>query len=130
MAEIQELCDHVAILNHGKLMLAGSVEMITRAHREYNLTLSRSLTDSEEKRLASLECVCEIKIASQRAINQNNGSVEYTFRLDLSSENSADQDKVISTLMHEILTMGITPRKFSEGRNLEKQFLDVTEKEK
>jgi ABC-2 type transport system ATP-binding protein len=130
MAEIQEICDHVAILNHGKLMLSGSVEAITRAHREYNMTLSRSLTDSEEKSLAALECVCEIKIDSQRTINPNNGSTEYTFRLDLSSDNSANQDKVISSLLHGILAMGITPHKFSEGRNLEKQFLDVTDKEK
>jgi len=126
MAEIQELCDHVAILDHGRLMLAGSVEEITLAHREYNLTLSRALTDSEEKCLTALEGVREIKMLSQRTIIQNNGSTEYTFKLDLSDHN-VNQDKVISTLLHNLLDMGVTLRGFTEGRNLEKQFLEVTD---
>jgi len=127
MAEIQELCDHVAILNHGKLMLAGSVQELTMAHREYNLTLSRPINESEEKSLTSIEGVSEIKMLSETAVIQNNVSAEYTFKLDLSDQNG-DQDNVISALLHNILEMGITPRRLNEGRNLEKQFLEVTDK--
>jgi ABC-2 type transport system ATP-binding protein len=126
MAEIQELCDHVAILNHGRLMLAGSVQEITLSHREYNLTLSRCLSAGEQKTLMALQGVSEIVMVSQNAIVQNNGPSEYTVRLDLSGENT-DQDKVISGILNEILKMGITPRRLNEGRNLEKQFLEVTD---
>jgi len=124
MAEIQEMCDHVAILNYGRLMLAGSVHEITLNHREYNLTLSRPLSANEQDCLLALNGVSEINISSQNITDQNSGSKEYTIKLDLSGDNM-NQDKLISALLQNILGMGITPRKLNEGRNLEKQFLAV-----
>ncbi|MGW8370557.1 MAG: AAA family ATPase, partial [Gammaproteobacteria bacterium] len=42
LAEVQALCDHVAILDHGKVVTYGSVAELTSASRELDVRLSRS----------------------------------------------------------------------------------------
>jgi len=125
LAEIQELCDHVAILDHGHLVLAESVDEITRADREYNLSLSRPLQDGELEQLSAIEGVRSIKILSRPSADPGKGSAEYLVILDLSA-NDVDQDSVISRLLRGVLDMGIAPRKLAEGRSLETQFLELT----
>lgn len=125
LAEIQELCDHVAILDHGHLVLAGSVDEITRSDREYNLCLSRPLQDSELERLTSIEGVRDIKLLSQAGADQAKGSAEYLVTLDLSADH-VTQDAVIADILRRVLDMGVTPRKLAEGRTLESHFLEVT----
>ncbi|MHC4462579.1 MAG: ABC transporter ATP-binding protein [Planctomycetota bacterium] len=125
LGEIQELCDHVAILDHGNLVLAGSVDEITRADREYNLCLSRPLKNSELERLSSIEGVRSITMLSQSGANQDKGTAEYLVTLDLSADH-VNQDAVIGAILRSILDMGVTPRKLAEGRSLESHFLEVT----
>jgi ABC-2 type transport system ATP-binding protein len=123
LAEIQELCDHVAILDHGQLVLAGAVDDITRARRECNLVLSRPLQDSESQRLHAIGGVRSLeRIAGSAGHAQ---SAEYIVSLDLSAQ-GVDQDSVIAALLKAILDMGVTPRRLTEGRSLETQFLEVT----
>lgn len=128
LSEIQELCDHVAIMDHGNLVLAGSVEEITCTNREYNICLSRPLQDNEIKRLISIEGVHNIRMLSDSAANHSSKSAEYLISLDISSNNTS-QDTVIAAILRYALDLNITPRKFSEGRNLETQFLEVTGRE-
>jgi len=125
LEEIQELCDHVAILNHGNLVLAGSVDEITRADREYNLCLSRALQNSELQQLSSIEGVRSIKMLSHPGAHQGKGSAEYLVTLNLSADH-VEQDAVIAAILRSVLDMGVTPRKLTEGRSLESQFLEVT----
>jgi len=124
LAEIQELCDHVAILDHGNLVLAGSVDEITRADREYNLSLSRPLQNSELQQLTSIKGVRSIKMFSHPA-SQGKESADYLVTLNLSDDH-LDQDTVIAPILRSLLDMSITPRKLTEGRSLETQFLEVT----
>jgi ABC-type multidrug transport system ATPase subunit len=123
--EVQELCDHVAILDHGNLVLAGSVDEITRADREYNLSLSRPLKESEFEKLTSIEGVRSIKMLSIPAAKQSKKSTDYLVTLNLSADH-LDQDAVIAPVLRTLLDMSITPRKLTEGRSLETQFLEVT----
>lgn len=127
LAEIQELCDHVAILDHGRLVLAGSVDEITRSKRECQLGLSRPLQDAELQRLSAIRGMRSIEPTSAPAshANHNTPSAEYLVKLDLSAER-VDQDTVIAALLKTLLDMGITPRRLTEGRSLETQFLEVT----
>jgi len=124
LAEIQELCDHVAILDHGNLVLAGSVDEITRADREYNLSLSRPLQNSELQQLTLIKGVRSIKILSHPA-GRGKESADYLLTLNLSDDH-LDQDAVIAPVLRSLLDMSITPRKLTEGRSLETQFLEVT----
>ena len=123
--EVQELCDHVAILDHGNLVLAGSVDKITRADREYNLSLSRPLKESELEKLTSIEGVRSIKMLSIPTASQSNKSTDYLVILNLSADH-LDQDAVITPVLRTLLDMSVTPRKLTEGRSLETQFLEVT----
>jgi ABC-2 type transport system ATP-binding protein len=123
--EIQELCDHVAILNLGNLVLAGSVDDITQADREYHLSLSRQLENRELEQLNSIRAVRSITMLPPPGPGQGKASAEYLVRLDLSGD-GADQDTVISAILHSVLEMKITPRRLTEGRSLETQFLEVT----
>ncbi|MCP4611347.1 MAG: ABC transporter ATP-binding protein [Planctomycetes bacterium] len=123
--EVQELCDHVAILDHGNLVLTGSVDEITRADREYNLSLSRPLKESELEKLTSIEGVRSIKMLSTAAAIQSKKSTDYLMTLNLSADH-LDQDAVIAPVLRTLLDMSIAPRKLTEGRSLETQFLEVT----
>ena len=123
--EIQELCDHVAILDHGNLVLAGSVDEITRADREYHLCLSRPLQNSELEQVSSIRGIRSIKMLPPPGPGQGKGSAEYLVKLDLSGDGT-DQDTAISAILRSVLKMDIAPRKLTEGRSLETQFLEVT----
>lgn len=125
LAEIQELCDHVAILNRGRLVLTGSVDDITRAHRECYLGLSRPLQDGELQRLRAIPGMRSIERTASRGTDNNLQAAEYLVTFDLSGE-GIDQDTVTAGLLRQILEMGITPRKLTEGRSLENQFLELT----
>ncbi len=121
LAEIQELCDHVAILDLGKLVFAGSVEDITRSDREYNVDLSRPLAEGEAARLRSVPGVREVRAVPPPATALA-GSASYVVTLD----QSGDQDAVIAAVLGCLLDVGITPRRFTLDRSLEKHFLEVT----
>jgi len=125
LGEVQELCDHVAILNHGNLVLRGSVDEITRADREYNLCLSRTLQNNELQKLNSIRGVRSIKMLSQSGQSQGKDSAEYLITLNL-SDDKLDQDAVITAILRKVLDMDTAPRKLTEGRSLETQFLEVT----
>jgi len=120
LAEIQELCDHVAIMNHGQLVLAGTVDEITGADREFSLGLSRPLDAAELEQLKSLDGVHEIVESSTP------GEADYTLRLNLTDDH-LDQDGVIAAVLTCVLEMRVTPRRLVEGRNLEKHFLELTD---
>jgi len=125
LAEIQELCDRVAIMDHGKLVLAGSVDEITRSDRQFDLRLSRPLTEEELGRLCDLDGVRDVREVETLAAGANRGSADYAVRLDLSG-GRVDQDAATTALLRCVLDMGVTPRSFAEGRSLEAQFLELT----
>jgi len=125
LAEIQELCDHVAILNRGQLVLTGSVDDITLAHRESHLGLSRPLQDGELERLRAIPGMRNIERTASRGADNNSQAAEYLVTFDLSGD-GINQDTIIAGLLRQILEMGITPRKLAEGRSLENQFLELT----
>jgi len=127
LQEIQELCDHVAILDRGRLVLTGSVDEITRSRRECKFGLSRPLQDGELQRLRAIRGVRSIEPTNVPTANANHPapSAEYLVVLDLSTE-GVEQDAVIAALLRDILDLGITPRRLTEGRSLESQFLEVT----
>ena len=83
------------------------------------------ILDGQLEQLSAIEGVRSINILSQPSAEPGRESAEYLVILDLSSED-VDQDSVISTLLKSILEMGIAPRKLTEGRSLETQFLELT----
>ncbi|MBN1851134.1 MAG: ABC transporter ATP-binding protein [Pirellulales bacterium] len=124
LAEIQELCDHVAILDQGKLVAAGSVAEITRAGRKIDVRLSRPLLYHEITRLSAPQGIRHIT---------DSGAGRYTFHINVSAleagENEAEaMDQIIRQFLRDLLDMDLIPREFREGTSLEEHFLKVTGK--
>jgi ABC-2 type transport system ATP-binding protein len=115
LAEIQELCDHVAILDHGQLKIAGSVQEITRQGRMIEVTTSRPLAEADRTRLCAVPGVTTI---------EDRGPQRYRLLLAVPAEQSADD--VVIVVMRAILDLGIAPRSMTEGNSLEEYFLSVT----
>jgi ABC-type multidrug transport system ATPase subunit len=115
LAEIQELCDHVAILDKGRVVTYGAVADLTSASRELDLRLSRRLDDAEIARLEALG-----PIASIDARN----APDYALRLRLGD--GEDWDRAVAAVLRALLDIGAVPRRLYEGRSLERHFLEVT----
>jgi ABC-type multidrug transport system ATPase subunit len=117
LAEIQELCDHVAILDHGRVVTYGSVAELTSASRELDLRLSRKLGDAEIERVRGLAAV--VSLDAEKA-------PDYGIKLDL--RNGDDWDEAVGGVLRALLDMGAVPRRLYEGQSLERHFLAVTGK--
>jgi ABC-type multidrug transport system ATPase subunit len=118
LAEIQELCDHVAILDLGKLVAAGSVADLTRSGKELDLELARDLTEAELATLAAAPGIEKVR---------TKGAGRYTLSFALAE--GLGMEAITREVLRRLLEMGTTPRRLSEGSSLEAQFLKLTAKE-
>lgn len=125
LAEIQELCDHVAILHRGEVVRAAAVAEITRKGHELNFDLSRRLTDVELARVRGVRGVAQFAPNSAAPDATGNGAPTYLATLDLSAP-GVDLDGTVSQLLRTLLDLGVTPRRMAEGRSLETHFLQLT----
>jgi ABC-type multidrug transport system ATPase subunit len=115
LAEIQELCDHVAILDKGRLKAVGPVHEITRQGRLLEVELSRPLQPQEIERLRQVPGVRTIEQRGPRR-----------YRLPLLIPDAASADATVIAVTRAILDLGVAPRSLTEGNSLEEFFLSVT----
>jgi ABC-2 type transport system ATP-binding protein len=115
LAEIQDLCDHAAILHKGRLVTAGPVAEMTSSSRELDLRLSRKLDETAIARLTSLAAVASVDARF---------APDYALQFDLGED--LDWDDAVATVLRTLLDLGAVPRRFYEGRSLEQHFLAVT----
>ncbi|MBL8723595.1 MAG: ABC transporter ATP-binding protein [Planctomycetes bacterium] len=118
LAEIQELCDHVAILDKGRLLVAGPVDAILRQSRQLDLLLARELTAQERAELAALPCSRGLEAREL-----------CRYRLQLAIPDGESADGAIAAVLRWLLDRGVTPRSLQEGNSLEEYFLQLTGKE-
>jgi len=115
LAEVQELCGHVAILDEGHLVATGTVDEITREGRRVEFLPPRPLTSQETERLAALPGLLGIAPAPTGG--------RYVASLDSAP---GDTNAAVAGLLRTLLDLGLTPRYFAEGNSLEEVFLKVT----
>jgi len=125
LAEVQELCDHLAILHQGKLIRADAMDKITQSGREYDLVLSRPLQEREVKQLRRLAGVRDIQAVAANGAGTAGELAGYRVTFDFSADH-ADPDVIRGALFRSLLDAGISPRQFGEGRSLEARFLEMT----
>jgi ABC-type multidrug transport system ATPase subunit len=115
LAEIQDLCDHAAILHKGRVVTAGPVAEMTSSSRELDLRLARNLDETEIARLQGLAVVASVDARN---------APDYALHMDLSD--ATDWDNAVAVVLRTLLDIGVVPRRFYEGRSLEQHFLAVT----
>jgi ABC-2 type transport system ATP-binding protein len=117
LLEIQDLCDHVAILDKGRLVVSGSVEEITRSGRMLEIVSRKPLDEAQRRVLAAVPGVRRIVDRGERRVR---------FELALAPEQSFDEVSV--AVLRAALDAGVAPTSFAEGDSLEETFLRMTGK--
>jgi ABC-type multidrug transport system ATPase subunit len=115
LAEIQEMCGAVAILNNGKLVEYKSVAELTAATGVVRMTFGRVLQDAELAKLKALPGVGTVVVDTAH---------EYSIELVLATGQTSDQ--LIGALVSELAKGGLVPRSVKEGASLEEKFLEAT----
>jgi ABC-2 type transport system ATP-binding protein len=120
MKEMQELCDHVAVLENGTVAAVGPVEEVTGMSHSITVTLNRNLNEIEERKCAQLE-----HLQSFSQIGEN------TYRLHFTIKAGPEEvDATVTRFQKELLEAGITLRSLQEDNRLEELYLQVTDKQK
>ena len=116
LAEVQELCDHAAILHRGRLEACQTMEELTAAGFLVRVRLAQPLPEAVAADLRALPAVKGL---------DRTGETEFT--LDLSGAEPGGKDAALRAV-HEVLVArhGLVPRSFQEGASLEARFLELT----
>jgi len=115
LAEIQELCAAVAILNNGKLVECKSVAELTQATGFVRMTFGRKLKDTE---LATIK--------GQPGVGTVDGDTQNEYAIELKLATGQTTDQLIGALVSELAKAGLVPRSVKEGASLEEKFLEAT----
>jgi ABC-type multidrug transport system ATPase subunit len=119
MKEMQELCDHVAVLENGTVAAVGPVDEVTGISHSITVTLNRNLNEIEERKCAQLE-----HLQSFSQIGEN------TYRLHFNIKAGPEEvDATVARFQKELLEAGITLRSLQEDNRLEELYLQVTDKQ-
>jgi ABC-type multidrug transport system ATPase subunit len=108
LAEMQELCTHVAVLDSGRLAKAGAVREVAGNEVFLTLRLSRDLTDDE------LDGLTGGSVRSAKALGES------SYRVGLLDENDASLlDKKRDELARALLDAGVTIREMKEDNAIQ-----------
>ena len=111
MAEMQELCSHVAILKQGKMVSVGQVDALCRAHRRVQIRLVHPLSSVDQAALRIVPQVLELEFKS-----------DDTMVLQIADVGDATD----LLLQRWLLDHGALIRDYQDGRTLAEHFLAVT----
>jgi ABC-type multidrug transport system ATPase subunit len=120
MKEMQELCDHVAVLENGTVAAVGPVDEVTGISHSITVTLNRNLNEIEERKCAQLE-----HLQSFSQIGENTYRLHFTIKAQ-----PEEVDATVARFQKELLEAGITLRSLQEDNRLEELYLQVTDKQK
>jgi ABC-type multidrug transport system ATPase subunit len=115
LAEIQEMCAAVAILDVGKLVECRSVAELTESKGVVRMTFGRKLGELEWALLRQQPGVVAVHVDTQGEYN-----------LEVQPANGQTQEQLIGVLVAELAKQGLVPRSVKEGASLEEKFLEVT----
>jgi ABC-2 type transport system ATP-binding protein len=115
LQEVQDLCDHAAIIHLGKLCVSGSMAELTGASFLVRISLSQPLPGAVEGELLSMPAVESL---------ERTGPAEFNLRFR--SAGSDGKDAAMKAVFDTLSRHGIYPRSVFEGASLEARFLEIT----
>jgi ABC-type multidrug transport system ATPase subunit len=118
MHEMNELCDHIAVLREGTLETVGPVDSVTGSAVSMTVTLDRELTAEEIGSCTDTEGVYEFEKAGE-----NMYRISFDVHVDISEINAA-----VKAVQKKLIDFGVMLKSVQEDNRLEELYLKVTEK--
>jgi len=118
MHEMNELCDHIAVLREGTLETVGPVDSVTGSAVSMTVTLDRELTAEEIGFCTNTEGVYEFEKAGE-----NMYRISFDVHVDVSEINAA-----VKAVQKKLIDFGVMLKSVQEDNRLEELYLKVTEK--
>jgi ABC-type multidrug transport system ATPase subunit len=115
LAEIQQLCEMVAIIDRGILKECRSVAELTEQTGVVRFTFSRKLTPAETTQLEQQPGVTSVTVDTRD---------EYSVHLKPAEGQTTEL--LVGALVSWLAMHGLVPRSVKEGASLEEKFLEVT----
>jgi ABC-type multidrug transport system ATPase subunit len=115
LAELQQLCDHVAVLDKGRLVRAGSMGEFLGSGHVIRITFNKPASEELTKRLGAVAEITEVATDPQ-------GGLEIHFNV----ADADAKDAVVNAILGHASALGFVPRNIQEGQRLEDRFLAVT----
>ena len=114
LSEIEKICQHVAILDKGKLVTVNQVSQITQADSHVRMTFNRELSEAEQKEVTDISAVGTFT-------HQEKSSYLVSFNLQ-----GQDHDQAVAEIVKKLVEFGVVPRSIEAGVDLESRFLEMT----
>jgi ABC-2 type transport system ATP-binding protein len=112
LAEVERICDHVAIVDRGRVVSQGPIAELARGGEEAIMVA----TSDDEEALAIVSCHRAVD-----AIDLADGGIRFTLRPDVEADAAADD------IGRRLVEGGVAIRRFERKRpSLEERFLEVT----
>lgn len=108
LEEMQDLCEHIAILDKGELVASGPVDVVTGSVQAIRMVFRREPTDDE--------------LAGFRGIS----GVEEVQRIDDEYQFIVAEEDVVRSILEFALSHDLTPRRMAEENRLKRLYLKVT----
>lgn len=112
LAEVQEICDHAAIIAKGRLIEAGTIEELTRANERVTIELGQTNTQAIEA-VRAMPAVVSVEVIEGKVL-------QLTLRCD------GDVEATITAVLKVLVEHGATVGTITRGRPLIERYLEVT----
>ncbi|PRQ04673.1 Daunorubicin/doxorubicin resistance ATP-binding protein DrrA [Enhygromyxa salina] len=105
LRELDDLCDQVAIIQRGRLVVAGDVERIIDSHEVSRFVYElRMLSDGPEGQAAGLDRALEV-LAGQRALVEHTGEIEGQHLIRLQVQGG---EALMASILAELIRGGVS----------------------
>jgi ABC-type multidrug transport system ATPase subunit len=114
LQEVQDICDHVCVIDKGRVVESGTMESLTGSTFLVRIELVSPLSPEAQGALQALPVVEGIELTSEK---------EFNLRLNVSG---SDKDEAMKAIYGTLAGFEIYPRSVFEGASLEARFLEMT----
>jgi ABC-2 type transport system ATP-binding protein len=114
LQEVQDICDHVCVIDKGKVVESGTMESLTGSTFLVRIELVSPLSPEARGALQALPVVEGIELTSEK---------EFNLRLNVSG---SDKEEAMKAIYGTLAGFEIYPRSVFEGASLEARFLEMT----